>query len=351
MGELSELKGHLDTAGSGCGYVMVDCPNACKDSQKVMRKDLPNHLQVECEKRPYQCEHCGEKGTFTQITREHYERCPDFPLDCPNNCGVVQIKRSAMDTHCKKCPLEKVCCPFEAIGCRVVGLQRKDEAEHMEKNVVNHQLLMLKSSQKWDLRAAVIAKNVDSLLVSCTDEQRFALQSIRSVIDDSYCLKLGDTKLSLDIANFSKCKESNQAWYSPPFYLGDITGLKFRLAVYPNGIESGADTHVSLVIECLERNLKEPIEMVCGHYIHVEVTNSPYYIDTDDFCNQCQKFDEIRATEGGFYHQYEFMPHDQINCHNDTLRLEVQWMQNNVCDCLCHSSGSSSDYSDFFDDW
>lgn len=70
----------------------------------------------------------------------------------------------------------------------------EDEAEHvMETNVVNHQLVMLKSNQRakeeWDKRAAVIAKNIDSLLVNCTSKQKFPLQSLRSVIDDSYCLK------------------------------------------------------------------------------------------------------------------------------------------------------------------
>ena len=331
------LKGHLD-AKDGCGYVMVACPNACKNSQKVMRKDLQHHLKVECEERPYQCEHCSEKGTFNQITRQHYKCCPDFPLDCPNKCGVVQIKRSTVDMHRKKCPLEKVCCPFEKVGCRSLGLRWKDEAEHMDKNVINHQLLMLKS---WDQKVAVIAKNIDSLLVTCTDEQRFALQSIRSVIDDSHCLKLGGAALLLEITNFSKYKQGNQVWYSPPFYLDDITGLKLRLAVYPNGIKEGADSHMSLVIECLERDLKEPKEMECGNYIHVKVTSSDYLMNTGDFCD-CKNSDEIwanAAARGWFHCEYNFMPHHKINnyCCNDTLRLQVEWKQHNfLCGCCCH---------------
>ena len=109
-----------------------------------------------------------------------------------------------------------------------------------------------------DQRAAVIGKNLDSLLISCTDKLRFPLQSIRSEIDNSYCLKLDGAALSLEITNFSKYKQSNEVWYSSPFYLGDITGLKLRLAVYPNGIKEGAGTYASLIIECLERDFKEP---------------------------------------------------------------------------------------------
>ena len=131
VGELGALKDHLD-AKDGCGYVMIACPKACKTFH--MRKDLQHHLKVNCEKRPYQCEHCGRKGTFILITRLHYAQCPQFPLECPNRCGAgCAIKRSLLDEHHKKCPLEKVHCPFETIGCKVLGLQRKDEAEHMEK--------------------------------------------------------------------------------------------------------------------------------------------------------------------------------------------------------------------------
>ena len=203
VGELGTLKSHLD-AKDGCGYVTVTCPNACKNIQKFMRKDLQHHLKVECEERPYRCEHCSKEGSFVEITCQHYQCCPNFPLDCPNKCGIVhaQIKRSTVDQHCKKCPLEKVYYPFEKVGCIAKSLRRKDEAEHMEKNVVYHQLIMLKS---WDQRAAVIAKSVDSLLATCTEEQRFPLQSICSVIDDSYCLTLDGTALSLEMTNFIKC--------------------------------------------------------------------------------------------------------------------------------------------------
>ena len=223
----------------------------------------------------------------------------------------MHIKRSTVDKHRKKCLLEKVCYPFEKVGCIAKGLRRKDEAEHMEKNVVNHQLLMLKS---WDQRAAVIAKSVDSLLATCTKEQRFPLQSICSVIDDSYCLTLDGAALSLEMTNFSKYKQNNQVWYSPPFYLGDITGLKLRLAVYPNGIKEGAGTHVSLVVECLERDLKEPKEfwMKC-EYVQVQAigTSAAENISNGDdgmMC-ECQNIADIAANKR-LHYNYKFMSHD-----------------------------------------
>ena len=339
VGELGALKGHLD-AKDGCGFVEVACPNACRSGRKVMRKDLQRHLKVECKKRPYQCEHCGEKGTFIQITREHYQGCPNFPLHCPNKCGVVNIKRMEVDYHRKKCPLEKIGCPFKEAGCSAMGLQRKDEAEHMEKNVVNHQLLMLKS---WNQKVAVIAKNIDSLLVNCTDEQRLPLQSIRSVIDDSYCLKLDGPSLLLQITNFSKYKESSGAWYSAPFYLGDITGLKLRLVVYPNGIKDGAGTHVSLVIECLERDLKEPKRMECGSHVQVSVIGSDkessYSCYSHDFC-ECTNSRGIwldAVVKGGLHFVNRFITHNIAKKLNDTWELQTEWLTGFGCNCICHN--------------
>ena len=351
VGELGALKNHLYSK-DGCGYVELPCPYACEIFKTVMRKNMDHHLKVECKKRPYLCERCGEKGTFIQITGQHCRVCPNFLLECPNMCGATLIKRFAIDQHCKKCPLEVVTCPFKEVGCTAT-MRRKDEAEHMKTNVVNHQLLMLKSNQRakeeWNKRAVVIAKNIDSLLVNCTSKQKLPLHSIRSVIDDSYCLKLEGASLSLQLTNFSKYKQApHHVWYSPPFYLGDITGLKLRLAVYPNGIKEGACTHVSLVIECLKRDLEDPKEMECGSYVNVQVIGGNAEMDdfsssTNDIC-RCKESHEIwadAATKGGFHCDYTFIPRTIIShilCPNDCLKLQVQLLENaDFCDCLCHA--------------
>ena len=115
-------------------------------SNYMLRKHLQHHLKVECKNRPYQCEHRGESGTFESVTKYHYPTCPELPVMCPNECTVKPYKQKDMPEHRKTCPLEKVGCPFAAEGCSAGKLLRKDEAEHMERNIVSHQLLMLTSS-------------------------------------------------------------------------------------------------------------------------------------------------------------------------------------------------------------
>ena len=74
---------------------------------KIMRKDLKRHLTVDCEKRAFQCERCGEKGTYVEIVRLHHGRCLEFPLICPNKCIIKKIKRKEIDQYLKECPLAK----------------------------------------------------------------------------------------------------------------------------------------------------------------------------------------------------------------------------------------------------
>ena len=367
VGELGVLKDHLD-AKDGCGHVDVKCPNKCSTISTdgfvittVMRKDLQHHLKVECEKRAFQCEHCGKKGTYINIVYLHYGRCLEFPLHCPNKCNIKNIKRKEVDQHRKECPLEKIGCPFIAEGCEARNLQRKDLAEHMTRNIVKHQYLMLKLSQErnkrdkerdrreeeWDKKIAVITSVLDSLLPTCTEEQKLPLQSIRSVIDDSSFLKVNGAALSLQMTNFSKYKQKgNILWYSRPFFLGDVTGLKLRLVVYPNGIKEGAGTHVSLVVECLERDVKESVDMECGSFVKVTTSSKTYLrtCNTKDFC-------ECTDSHGGLLHEYKYIEvriAEELCC-DDTLEFVVEWRGDKHCSCTCHMSvdkGSSSSDDD-----
>lgn len=156
----------------------------------------------------------------------------------------------------------------------------------MESNVVKHQLLMLKRTKErekeWSQRSAAIVKNLDSLVFSCTDDQMLPLQSIRSLIDNSYCLKEVDDSLVIDMVKFSTYKRSKSVWYSPPFYVGGITGLKLRLAVYTNGIRSGLNTHISLIIQNLERDVTDPLVKPHGMCILISVKN--FKSQSPEFC-------------------------------------------------------------------
>ena len=155
IGEVRSLKDHLVSA-NGCDYVEVKCTNGCTDSTilsiqlqlvSMKRKDLDNHLKNDCPLRPYQCEHCGHKNTYHKITGNeatrilglhHYAQCLEFPLECPNRCGVKDIKRKNMAKHRSHCPEEEVKCPNKCQRLRprykkllVTTTKRKDLDRHL----------------------------------------------------------------------------------------------------------------------------------------------------------------------------------------------------------------------------
>ena len=131
-----------------CQEEMVECPNKCK-SQNIKRIHIQKHLKEECALRPYQCEHCRKKGNYTAITT-HYSKCPQFPLECPNKCGVKDIKRKDMKDHRSHCPKQPVLCPFDEAGC-AHELVRCELEQHMSAAQQQH-LEMIKELKMETVR-------------------------------------------------------------------------------------------------------------------------------------------------------------------------------------------------------
>ena len=151
-----DMKVHHDF----CPLEPLKCPfNASDCCYKILRKDMEGHKGM-CEYRPYSCEHCGHRGTFTEIKGKkvlfkrvldtsHYVKCDQYPLECPNECGETNIKRRDMKGHRDICPLEPVDCPFKDVGC-TDKIRRKDMEKHMyiESGTQQPLLMLFKSHQE-----------------------------------------------------------------------------------------------------------------------------------------------------------------------------------------------------------
>ena len=160
---MGALKNHLE---SGCGCVMVVCPNKCLDvncsDMMLKRKDLQEHLTQFCYIRAFQCEFCGLKDTYEAITGEGYVKptridgdsyfghqatCPEAPLTCPNKCGCNKIKRKDVESHRSQCPKEPVECPFAEAGCKDHVCRHQLES-HMTSSQQLHLLMVMKDYTK-----------------------------------------------------------------------------------------------------------------------------------------------------------------------------------------------------------
>ena len=95
-GALEDLKQHLEQ--DSCGNVVVVCGKGCRE--RMERQFVLEHLEKLRIGRRYTCEHCGHTASYGAIVGigcrfSHYDQCAQYPLDCPNDCGEKNIKRSS----------------------------------------------------------------------------------------------------------------------------------------------------------------------------------------------------------------------------------------------------------------
>ena len=290
VGELSSLPAHLNS-DEGCGYIEVQCSNKC--GVKLMRKELKVHLEQQCPLRKIKCQYCYYKDTYQIITSQHYSECLQYPLPCPNKCGMAAIRRAEMANHRSKCELEPVECPFHEAGC-TVRVVRRDFDVHMSKNQQNHLLVLLGTFQETKRELHIsktelgecqrelgecqrkLGENQKQLskcqreLGECRRELGEKLHNTSLIAlefgamkNPPITLKKHGKPVTYCMTNFSLYKQTGKVWHSPPFYFDECLDYKLCLAVYANGKGVGAGTHVS--VELLQMREERDAKWKRGH--------------------------------------------------------------------------------------
>ena len=211
QGELGDLDNHLNEnpspkkAFKGCNYTTLKC-KFCK--KLFPRNNINTHQQKECSKRPYTCQYCGHKATYTEIKENHLpSECPKMPIPCPH-CHV-KYQRQHLDNHVVKfCELVRVPCKFHIVGCKE-ELLRKDMAPHLKEANGSH-VAMLNECLK---DCPNPSKQRQSLIVTCLELLYSDVQQLRhdvklhsnveELLRDDY---LHNLKLLLKLFEQSKCK-------------------------------------------------------------------------------------------------------------------------------------------------
>ena len=273
-GERGIKRAEMTQHRSICPLELIKCSNKC--SKQLKRKDLADHLTQHCPLRKYKCQHCGQEDTYQTITEKHYDKCPSYPLDCPNTCGGRGIKRAKMRQHRSTCPQEPVECPFKEAGCQAT-LVRRELDSHMTANQQQHLLTLMTAFRmvKADFTAVkaefssakeatkvmqeVIATDVAIIQRNEKQQSDLALASIKSQLEiNSFRLQCYGPPLTVRMINFSHYQQSGKVWHSPPFYCE--AGYKMQLAVYAKGTGAGASTHVSIALLLMKGELDDELE-------------------------------------------------------------------------------------------
>ncbi len=277
MDELSKFKQHLnrmpssETRLEGCGHTDVLC-QYCK--KFIPRKDIPTHETETCPKKPYTCLYCGHSSVFHNIRENHWLVCPQFPVPCPYKCGE-RPQCQGLELHMEECLLAPLQCGFRYAGCKV-ELSRRDMANHLRDNIVDHMTLM--SLKHREDREEVIALKEENQLendsLACVKTKSNNLQFDLDVrVEDLLC-KIVEFKseirsetsqatascvqpslcrvppVEIVVTNMKCLRQQRDNWISEPFY--SRGGYKMVLNVYPYGNQGGSGTHLSLYISILK---------------------------------------------------------------------------------------------------
>lgn len=277
-GQIKQLQTHLNV----CAFNVIPCPNRC--STKLIRKDLPEHMQHDCPKRKVRCEFCGNdftgeayedhQGSCPQESvycenkcgarmmrrvlsqhslaecpkrtqpcpycskefvfdtiQSHQFQCPRYPVTCPNQCGTANIAREDLTVHLKdSCSSALVLCPFKESGCKhrcaKIGMSR-----HLEENMRAHLSMMSSLVCRQRQEIIELRKQVEELSVS---SEGILIWKI-----NDYSRKLQEAKVR---GNFES--------FSPPFYTHRY-GYKLQVSAFLNGNGSGEGSYLSVYIRVL----------------------------------------------------------------------------------------------------
>ena len=205
-----------------CEFDFMKCS---KCDRNVLRYELQGHLENDCPKRDHQCEYCGWKGCYVDVTTAHYQICDKYPCLCPNRCDVGIIERSQLGDHiANSCPWQRVYCEFSEMGC-TYQVPRKDLARHIEEGVYFHLGLVgrgMSDVQKTHERLSAEVKQRESRLQTLHIEVKALKQAVPR------------SPFMVSMNNFKSNKRDKVVWVSPSFYT-HFEGYKLCIKVYPAG--------------------------------------------------------------------------------------------------------------------
>ena len=355
VGRLDELTKHLaaDNAG-GCEYALIPCSLSC--GSQLFRHKLNEHVSNACRLRPYACNFCSYSSTYEEIAK-HLHKCPEYPLLCPNACIKEKFKRGDLEKHLLTCPNKLVLCSFSEVGC-TESMKRCDLQQHMESSWLQHQLMMcnefkqlkkqnemlkkdneeLRTAQKtadyWINGYKLMAKGV---MKTHWREYLCSLAVVSTNIPEPVCPVI--FKWTNYEALKRKAKDEKSTFcYTRPFYTHSA-GYRMQLRVYPNGLDDGKYTHLSIYCHLVPGRNDDSLKWPFKGTIAVSILNqikdgehfskelwSSHHVMPDGVT---KKPAGIRNEKGWGYSQFGQLV--DIECHtadkqylmNDTLFLKI----------------------------
>ena len=318
-----ELKVYEETHLSHCTFQLATCRACNKDVPKELFK---KHNLEECEKRFYNCPHCGIHAQYDEIMKSHSKMCTLWPIECPSGCGV-EIRRVEIEQHRKSCCLQMVNCRYHANGCQVIVIRadlqvHENECAKQHLEITNTELTHLRREHN-DLRVEYIRE-----------------MELKRIAPIKFGLK-----------GYQKHLEDKAVWESQSFYTHP-RGYLLCLRVYLHGCNSGRDDYISCYCHIMsgpfDNNLSWPFKGILKVSLKNQVEDTNHWEKEIKFITSMCKQYNMPATNGSCCNciglgEPQFIKHKQLeldadkNCQfllEDQLIFQVDYYiyEHRTCD-------------------
>lgn len=300
-GPFATLEMHVDV----CEFVPITCPRQCKE--KLVKKDLIEHLKKYCPYRAWECGLCGEAGRYSDIAQVHGQVCSMETLKCPIAGCTEVVQRQHIAKHLVTCEHGLVSCKYRNIGCEAKP-KRMDVPKHEGENEEAHWCMALDKavelqdsnsnlkSSTAHLACAVarVGGILQALKSSATELMRYSEEDMEAL---KVMLTFGNQESSMlgmqvrsllycvckvYIFRMTNCQsyiESGGVFTSRPFYT--VPGYRSYHMVIEVQLNGGADPncisiHTALVDGKFDHDLSWPFVGEVG-FLLVNQSNNSYH--------------------------------------------------------------------------
>lgn len=351
-GVLRGFADHVHPTSGDCQFVLLQCQWNC--GKQVQRCHLLEHEGSLCPSRPwYSC--------FTDSNiRTLAIKVDTLEAEKQTLAGEVErLKNSVTQVDRERKSLRR------ELDSLWVHQTTREQDMAAKIDFLTHQLkdLMARgsliSSVNVDPEVADDAVHIDPEVTGDADSAIDTPHEADNGPPEAPPTDLLSSPVSITVHEFSRRRQQNAEWYSPPF-LSHANGYQFQLRVDCNGVLEGKDTHLSVYLYLTkgshDSSLRWPfqgsvtIQLLdqCAEDHHGKVVE--FYKGLDPDVSGCVKGESKRAKRGHGYSQ--FLSHidllstssepTPVYLHNDCLMFKV------TVDALIAKTSSQSLLSKFF---
>ena len=292
VGELGNLRKHLsaNSLEGECLHVVVDCPHSC--GKRLKRDGVKQHA-LECISELLKKQIVELRATV-QRQGEQIDQCRH-----QINQQEAQIRQH----------VEQIKIQGDLIKVQGELINQQGEQINQDRHLLKQQGEQVKQDRD-------VIKQLEDQIKRQGEQLRLQGEQDRRLIkqqgDQIHMLMKLKLVCPVDLVmdDFKKCKKSNDAWYTPPFY-SHLGGYKMCLKVYANGRGSGKGSHISVSVLLMrgefDSSLKWPF---CGDVtIQLKKTVPPHFqkivlLNHDTPNDVCSKPVKERNDDGWGYTEY-----------------------------------------------